>query len=188
MKRPSEVVQRALLERGVGDCDDVEHVIHHSLRQPDVNREVLEKVIAPGIIYHVESIVPDEELVADGARYSGESPGCCPGVLRLEDHDHRSSGVRVVPESQDGIIQLVDLGALVGDVQTLRIGVVEAALLPSLAHQLLPQVPADFPAFTGVDSVSVKPVGELCSAVLFDELSLILEHEVEHLTFAKIRL
>lgn len=119
MEGPSEVMQRALLERGVGDCEDVEHVVHHSLRQPDVNREVLEEVIAPDIIYHVESIVPDEELVADGARYSGQSPGCCPGVLRLEDHDHCSSGVRVVPESHDDIIQLVDLGPLVEDVQTL---------------------------------------------------------------------
>lgn len=118
MKGPSEVVQRALLERGVGSCEDVEHVVHHSLRQPDVNCEVLEEVIAPDIVYHVESIVPDEELVADGARYSGKSPGCCPGVLRLEDHDHCSSGVRVVPESHDDIIQLVDLGPLVEDVQT----------------------------------------------------------------------
>lgn len=114
MKGPSEVVQRALLERGVGVCEDVEHVVHHSLRQPDVNREVLEEVIAPDIIYHVESIVPDEELVADGARYSGESPGCCPGVLRIEDHDHCSSRVRVVPESHDDIIQLVELGPLGG--------------------------------------------------------------------------
>ena len=188
MKGPSEVVQRALLERGVGGCEDVEHVVHHSLRQPDVNREVLEEVITPDIIYHVESIVPEEELVADGARYSGKSPGCCPGVLRLEDHDHCSSGVRVVPESHDDIIQLVDLGPLVEDVQTLRIGVVETTLLPSLAHQLLPQVPSDFPAFTGVDSVSVKPVGELCSAVLLDELGFVFEHEVEHLAFAEIRL
>lgn len=178
MKGPSEVVQRALLERGVGVCEDVEHVAHHSLCQPDVNREVLEEVIAPGIIYHVESIVPDEKLVADGARYSGKSPGCCPGVLRIEDHDHCSSGVPVVPESHDDIIQLVELGPLGGEVQTLRIGVVEAALLPSLAHQLLPQVPADFPAFTGVDPASVKPIGELCSAVLLDEFGLILEHEV----------
>lgn len=188
MEGPSEVMQRALLERGVGGCEDIEHVVHHSLCQPDVDCEVLEEVIAPDVVYHVEPVVPDEELVADGARYSGKSPGCCPGVLRLEDHDHCSSGVRVVPESHDDIIQLVDLGPLVEDVQTLRIGVVEATLLSGLAHQLLPQVPADFPAFTGVDSVSVKPVGELCSAVLLDELGLILEHEVEHLAFAEIRL
>lgn len=188
MEGPSEVMQRSLLERGIGGCEDVEHVVHHGLRQPDVNCEVLEEVIAPDIIYHVESIVPDEELVADGARYSGKSPGCCPGVLRLEDHDHCSSGVRVVPESHDDIIQLVDLGTLVEDVQTLRIGVVEATLLPSLAHQLLPQVPADFPALTRVDSVPVKPIGELCSAILLDELGLVFEHEIEHLTFAEIRL
>lgn len=188
MKGPSEVVQRALLERGVSGCEDVEHVVHHGLGQPDVNREVLEKVVAPDIIYHVEAIVPDEELVADGARYSGQSPGCCPGVLRLEDHDHCSSGVRVVPESHDDIIQLVYFGALVENVQTLRIGVVEATLLTSLAHQLLPQVPADLPALTRVDSVSVKPVGELCSAILLDELGLVFEHEIEHLTFAEIRL
>lgn len=168
MKGPSEVVQRALLERGVGGCEYVEHVVHHGLRQPDVNCEVLEEVIAPDVVYHVEPVVPDEELVADGARYSGQSPGCCPGVLRLEDHDHCSSGVRVVPESHDDIVQLVDLGSLVEDVQTLRVGVVEATLLTSLAHQLLPQVPSDFPAFTGVDSVSVKPVGELCSAIFLD--------------------
>lgn len=188
MKGPSEVVQRALLERGVGSCEDVEHVVHHGLRQPNVNCEVLEEVIAPDIIYHVEPIVPDEELVADGARYSGQSPGCCPGVLRLEDHDHCSSGVRVVPKSHDDIVQLMDLRAFVEDVQTLRVGVVEATLLPSLAHQLLPQVPADLPALTGIYSVSVKPVGELCSAVLLDELGFVFEHEVEHLTFAEIRL
>lgn len=119
MEGPSEVMQRALLERGVGDCEYVEHVVHHSLRQPDVNREVLEEVIAPDVVYHVEPVVPDEELVADGARYSGQSPGCCPGVLRLEDHDHCSSGVRVVPESHDDILQLVNFGSLVEDVQTL---------------------------------------------------------------------
>lgn len=188
MEGSSEVMQRALLERGVGSCEDVEHVVHHGLRQPDVNCEVLEEVIAPNVIYHVEPVVPDEELVADGARYSGKSPGCCPCVLRLEDHDHCSSGVRVVPESHDDIIQLVDLGSLVEDVQTLRIGVVEATLLPSLAHQLLPQVPADLPALTRIDPVSVKPVGELCSAILLDELGLVFEHKVEHLTFAEIRL
>lgn len=188
MEGPSEVMQRALLERGVGSCEDVEHVVHHSLCQPDVDCEVLEEVIAPDVVYHVEPVVPDEELVADGARYSGQSPGCCPGVLRLEDHDHCSSGVRVVPESHDDIVQLVDLGSLVEDVQTLRVGVVEATLLTSLAHQLLPQVPSDFPALTRVDSISVKPVGELCSAVLLDELGLVFEHEVEHLTFAEIRL
>jgi hypothetical protein len=119
MKGPSEVVQRALLERGIGGCEDVEHVVHHGLRQPDVNCEVLEEVIAPNVIYHVEPIVSDEELVADGARYSGKSPGCCPGVLRLEDHDHCSSGVRVVPESHDDIVQLVYFGSLVKNVQTL---------------------------------------------------------------------
>lgn len=119
MEGPSEVVQRALLERGVGDCEEVEHVVHHGLGQPDVNREVLEEVVASDIIYHVEAIVPDEELVADGARYSGKSPGCCPCVLRIEDHDHCSSGVRVVPESHDDIIQLVELGPLGGEVQTL---------------------------------------------------------------------
>lgn len=42
MEGPSEVMQRALLERGVGSCEDVEHVVHHGLRQPDVNCEVLE--------------------------------------------------------------------------------------------------------------------------------------------------
>lgn len=188
MKGPSEVVQRSLLERGIGGCEDVEHVVHYGLRQPDVNCEVLEEVIAPNVIYHVEPIVSDEELVADGARYSGQSPGCCPGVPRLEDHDHCSSGVRVVPKSHDDIVQLVDLGSLVKNVQTLRIGVVEATLLPSLAHQLLPQVPADLPALTRIDPVSVKPVGELCSAILLDELGLVFEHEVEHLTFAEIRL
>ena len=188
MEGPSEVMQRALLERGVGSCEDVEHVVHHGLRQPDVDCEVLEEVIAPNVIYHVEPIVPDEELVADGARYSGQSPGCCPGVLRLEDHDHCSSGVRVVPESHDDILQLVNFGSFVENVQTLRIGVVEATLLPSLAHQLLPQVPADLPALTRIDPVSVKPVGELCSAILLDELGLVFEHEVEHLTFAEIRL
>ena len=119
MKGPSEVMEGALLERGIGGCEDVEHVVHHGLRQPYVNCEVLEEVIAPNVIYHVEPIVSDEELVADGARYSGQSPGCCPGVLRLEDHDHCSSGVRVVPESHDDIVQLVDLGSLVEDVQTL---------------------------------------------------------------------
>ena len=188
MEGPSEVMQRALLERGVGSCEDVEHVVHHGLRQPDVNCEVLEEVIAPNVIYHVEPIVPDEELVADGARYSGKSPGCCPGVLRLEDHDHCSSGVRVVPESHDDILQLVNFGSFVENVQTLRIGVVEATLLPSLAHQLLPQVPADLPALTRIDPVSVKPVGELCSAILLDELGLVFEHKVEHLAFAEIRL
>ena len=71
MEGPSEVMQRSLLERGIGGCEDVEHVVHHGLRQPDVNCEVLEEVIAPDIIYHMESIVPDEELVADAARYSG---------------------------------------------------------------------------------------------------------------------
>ena len=96
--------------------------------------------------------------------------------------------MRVVPESHDDIIQLVYLGPLVEDVQTLRIGIVEATLLPSLTHQLLPQVPADLPALTRIGPVSVKPVGELCSAVLLDELGLILEHEVEHLAFAEIRL
>lgn len=119
MEGPSEVMQRALLERGVGSCEDVEHVVHHGLRQPDVDCEVLEEVIAPDVVYHVESTVPDEELVADGARYSGKSPGCCPCVLRIEDHDHCSSGVRVVPESHDDIIQLVELGPLGGEVQTL---------------------------------------------------------------------
>ena len=166
MKGPSEVVQRALLERGVGSCEAVEHVVHHGLRQPDINCEVLEEVIAPDVVYHVEPVIPDEELVADGARHASQSPGCCPGVLRLEDHDHCSSGVRVVPESHDDIVQLVYFGSLVEDVKTLRVGVVEATLLTSLAYQLLPQVPADLPAFTGVDSVSVKPVGELCSAIL----------------------
>lgn len=188
MEGPSEVMQRSLLERGIGGCEDVEHVVHHGLRQPDVNCEVLEEVIAPDVVYHVEPIVSDEELVADGARYSGQSPGCCPGVLRLEDHDHCSSGVRVVPESHDDILQLVNFGSLVEDVQTLRIGVVEATLLPSLAHQLLPQVPADLPALTRIDPVSVKPVGELCSAILLDELGLVFEHKVEHLAFAEIRL
>ena len=119
MEGPGEVMQRSLLEGGVGGCEDVEHVVHHGLRQPDVNCEVLEEVIAPDVVYHVEPVVPDEELVADGARYSGQSPGCCPGVLRLEDHDHCSSGVRVVPESHDDIIQLVYFGALVKNVQTL---------------------------------------------------------------------
>lgn len=188
MEGPSEVMQRSLLERGIGGCEDVEHVVHHGLRQPDVNCEVLEEVIAPNVIYHVEPIVSDEELVADGARYSGQSPGCCPGVLRLEDHDHCSSGVRVVPESHDDILQLVNFGSFVENVQTLRIGVVEATLLPSLAHQLLPQVPADLPALTRIDPVSVKPVGELCSAILLDELGLVFEHKVEHLAFAEIRL
>ena len=188
MEGPSEVMQRSLLERGIGGCEDVEHVVHHGLGQPDVNCEVLEEVIASNVIYHVEAIVSDEELVADGARYSGQSPGCCPGVPRIEDHDHCSSGVRVVPESHDDIVQLVYFGSLVEDVQTLRVGVVEATLLSGLAHQLLPQVPPDFPAFTGVDPVSVKPVGELCSAILLDELGLVFEHEVEHLTFAEIRL
>lgn len=168
MKGPSEVMQRSLLERGIGGCEDVEHVVHHGLRQPDVNCEVFEEVIAPNVIYHVEPIVSDEELVADGARYSGQSPGCCPGVLRLEDHDHCSSGVRVVPESHDDIVQLVYFGSLVENVQTLRVGVVEATLLPSLAHQLLPQVPADLPALTGIDTTPIKPVGELCSAILLD--------------------
>ena len=129
--------------------------------------------------------------LSDRLDRNGVNPGKSWEIRRdlwLEDHDHCSSGVRVVPESHDDIIQLVYFGSLVENVQTLRIGVVETTLLPSLAHQLLPQVLADFPAFTGVDSVSVKPVGELCSAILLDELGLILEHEVEHLTFAEIRL
>lgn len=65
MEGSSEVMQGALLERGIGSCEDVEHVVHHGLRQPDVNCEVLEKVIAPDVIYNVEPIIPDEKLVAD---------------------------------------------------------------------------------------------------------------------------